>query len=272
VHAVVLQPRRFAQIKDFPLPLPELHGEESPREKELHVLVNAGDESWWSSEIEAYRGIGLTSDLATATSDAWRIDLDRENEVRAALGMGARTLPADSPRKYIVAKTARARAWARRAALQRSIDPGEIVAVVESPPAETQATEIETAIHARDFRMPGALPVCPGAFGGSTVVVLPDGTPRDEVDAWLALEKDDPLAAQSRFLRLRVSTGSGEHALVNVLARLLEEKRKNALIVPAVFCSDGAAMRALQHDVAGLEDQMTLSWRPGLGIVGARTR
>ncbi len=272
VRAVVLQPRQFAAIKDFSLPLPELRGDAPAREKELHVLVNAGDEGWWSSEIEAYRGVGLPSDLATATHDAWQIDFDRENAVRAALGLGARTLPADAPRKYILAQTARARAWARRAALHRSIDPGELVAVVDAPPEDAQATEIPTAIHARDFRMPGALPMSPGAFGGTTVVVLPADMPQDEVDAWLALEKDDPIAAQSRFSRLKVATGSADHALPTVLAQLLEKKRKNVLIVPAVFCSDGASMRALQNSVVRFEDEMTLTWRPGLGLAVANPR
>jgi hypothetical protein len=41
------------------------------------------------------------------------------------------------------------------------------------------------------------------------------------------------------------------------------------LIVPAVFCADGARMRALQHSVRELDDRMTLVWQPGLGSLGA---
>jgi hypothetical protein len=155
-------------------------------------------------------------------------------------------------------------------ALQRRLEHGENVAVVTAPPAEGDAIEIETAIHASDFRSGTALPRCPGPFGGTTVLVLPEEMPADEVDAWLALEKDDPLARQSRFHRLRVATDSGENALATVLAQLLENNRKNVLIVPAVFCADGARMRALKESVREHEDALSIHWRPGLGGLGQR--
>jgi uncharacterized iron-regulated protein/predicted esterase len=265
VHAIALGPRRFADIKDFPLPLPELEGDGPRPHKSLEVFVKAGDETWWSSETEAYRGIGLASELATATSDVWRTDLDRENAVRAGLGLEPRALPAASPRRFIVAEGPRASAWARRIALKRGLEKGELVAVVAAPPPDVEAKEIPTAVHATDFRTPGALPMCPGGFGGTTIVVMSDDMAQDEVDAWLALEKDDPLAAHSRFHRLRIATGSGDHALAKVLEKLSAEKRKNVLIVPATFCADGATMRALQGKVRDWEDKMTIAWRPGLG-------
>ena len=53
-------------------------------------------------------------------------------------------------------------------------------------------------------------------------------------------KQDDPLAKQSRFHRVRIATTSGELALPAVLTQLLEKGRKNVLIVPAVFCADGA--------------------------------
>jgi hypothetical protein len=99
--------------------------------------------------------------------------------------------------------------------------------------------------------------------------VLPEGLPAEEVDDWLTLEKDDPLAKKSRFHRLRIATASGERALPALLSGLLEQGRKNVLIVPAVFCADGASMRTLQHGVREFDDRMTLVWQPGLGSLGA---
>jgi uncharacterized iron-regulated protein len=269
VHAVALAPRRFAKIKDIPLPLPELAGDERKPEKSLRLFTSAEDEKWWSSEIDAYRGIGFPSELALANKDPWLSDLARENSVRVALGLEPRVVPANATRRYVLADSPRARAWARRIAARRLSSQRELVAVVLKPPSDATATELSTAVHASDFASGRSLPRCPGAFGGTTVIVLPDELSAAEVDAWLALEKDDPLAKSSRFYRLRVATGHGERALPAVLAALLEKGRKNVLILPAVFCADGASMRALQHGVHDFDDRMTIVWQPGLGSSGA---
>lgn len=268
-RAVALAPRRFAKVKDFPLPLPELAGEGPKPEKSLRLLASAGDEAWWSSEIDAYRGIGLPSELSTAKDDPWQSDLELENSVRAALGLEPRVVAADAVRRYVLASSPRARTWARRIASRHLERTGELVAVVSTQPAAGASTELSTEVHAGDFAAGRPLPRCPGPFGGTTVLVLPEGLPASEVDAWLALEKDDPLAKQSRFHRLRVAATSGDRALPALLSELLEKGRKNVLIVPAVFCADGARMRALQHSVRELDDRMTLVWQPGLGSLGA---
>lgn len=98
--------------------------------------------------------------------------------------------------------------------------------------------------------------------------MLPEDLPVEEVDAWLAVEKEDPLARRSRFHRLRIATASGVRALPAVLTELLEEDRKNVLIVPAVFCADGGSMRTLQQNKREFEDRMTSVWQPGLGSLG----
>jgi len=269
MHAVALAPRRFAKIKDIPLPLPELAGDERKPEKSLRLFTSTEDEKWWSSEIDAYRGIGFPSELALTNDDPWFRDLTRENSVRTALGLEPRVVPANAPRRYVLADSPRARAWARRIASRHSSSRRELVAVVSQPLLDGTATELSTAVHASDFAAARSLPRCPGAFGGTTVIVLPDELPAAEVDAWLALEKDDPLAKSSRFYRLRVATGHAERALPAVLAALLEKGRKNVLIVPAVFCADGSSMRALQHGVRDFDDRMTLVWQPGLGSSGS---
>jgi len=82
---------------------------------------------------------------------------------------------------------------------------------------------------------------------------------------WLALEANDPLNKMSRFHRLRIATTGGERDLPAILTELADHHRKNILIVPALFCADGETMRALKKSVRGVEDQVTLRWRPGLG-------
>jgi len=269
LRAVALAPRRFAKIKDFPLPLPELAGTARRPEKSLELAASAGDEEWWSSEIEAYRRIGFPGELRTASGDPWVRDLERENAVRAALGLESRAVAADAARRYVVAESPRARAWARRIASRHLAETGELVAVVSSAAEAGTASELPTQVRAADFASGRPLPRCPGAFGGTTVVVLPETLPAEEVEAWLALEGDDPLAKKSRFHRVRIATASGERALPAVLSKLLADGRKNALIVPAVFCADGASLRALQQSVRELDDRMTLVWQPGLGSLGA---
>jgi hypothetical protein len=271
LRAVALAPRRFAKIKDFPLPLPELAGDDRRPEKSLRLFASAGDEAWWSSEVDAYRGIGIESELATANGDPWQSDLERENAVRAALGLEPRVVAADAARRYVLAESPRARAWARRIASNHMRKDGERVAVVSTPPPEGTSSELSTQIRAGDFAAGRTLPRCPGAFGGTTIVVLPEGLAAAEVDAWLALEKDDPIAKKSRFHRLRIATASGERALPTLLSGLFDKGRKNVLIVPAVFCADGASMRALQHSVQAFDDRMTIVWQPGLGSSGAES-
>ena len=259
VRAVAREPRRFAKVKDFPLPLPELAGQARAPAKSLRLAVAPADEAWWASEIEAYRGIGFESELVIAGADPWRRDLERENAVREALGLETRAATEQGTRRYVIAESPRARAWARRLGSRHFAETGELVAALAEPTDLAKA--LDTAVH------PGApLPRCPGAFGGTTVVVLPEGLEEPEIASWLALEADDPLAKESRSQRLRVATD-----LPGTLASILAEGRKNVLIVPAEFCADGARMRELRRQVVDFEDRMTLQWLPGLGGTSPRT-
>ena len=264
VRALALGPRRYSGIKDFPLPLAELRGDAPRVEHSLALLVDAADEEWWKSETAEYAAIDLPSRVTSFGSDPWQAELERENAVRGALGLAPRTLAESAPRKHVVVGTPRMRAWARRIAFDAAKS-GELVALVPSAPADPGSSEIPLAIHAGDFAQNARLPRAPGAFGGTTVVVLPDGLAPEELAAWQALAKDDPLAKKSRFHRLVLASESGERALAVVLGELVAKNRKNALIVPALWCADGTRMRALQQAAAPFEDRMTLHWRPGLG-------
>lgn len=264
VQAFAFGPRQYSDIKDLSLPLPELRGATPPAHKSLAVFGSAADEAWWSGEVAEYNGVGFASRFETSVADAWHAELEQENTVRAALVLPARTLRADAPRAHILVSSPRARAWARPLALAH-LEQGELVALLAQAPAGGDSKPIELSAHAADYDGRLQLPRCPGAFGGTTVLVLPDGMDAAELQAWKELEARDPLAKSSRFHRLVLATQSGERALPVVLAEQQAKHRKNILILPAVWCADGARMHALRESARAFEDALTLHWRPGLG-------
>jgi len=265
-RALAFEPRRFASISDFPLPLPELRGDAPAPEKSLRVSARDADVEWWTGELAQYRAVEFDAALAPAATDAWATEVQRENEVRSALGLETRVVAADAPRAHVRVDGARAKSWARGLADARSRRDGSRIALISDSALDAAgSSEIALTIRAADFAQPGRLPRCPGSFGGTTVVVLPTDLSLEEVEAWRALEVADPLSKTSRFHRLVVAEASGERTLPVVLAELVAKKRTNVLVVPAVWCADGATMRALQRSTREFEDRMTLQWRPGLG-------
>ncbi len=286
LEAVALSPRRYAKIKDFPLPLPEFRGDDTPPDKSLRVIVGEDDDAWWTAELSEYAEIGLDSSKIAATGDPWEVDLEAENALRSALGVEpvfqpvedrSHTAATAAPQakslryRYILVDgdSPRARHWARLRALRSTAQDGVRVAVLETPPEEAGHGRIPTDILPETFAGADALPRCPGPFGGTTVVVVPDGADRLDagptLEAWLALEEDDPLAKRGRFHRLRIAVAEGERSLPDVLSKLHDAGRNNVLIVPATFCADAATMRTLKRSVRRFENQMTLQWLPGLG-------
>ena len=266
-RAVALTPRKFAKIKDFPLPLPEYRGDAPAPDKALRVIARPGDVEWWTGEIGEYAGIGFESELSTVSDDPWAVEVEAENALRAALGLDAAAVSAASSRSYVLAEsdTPRGRHWARLLALSQAASGSGPVAVLDAAPDDSEAQLVETGISPRGAAHPGRIPPCPGPFGGTTVLVLPDDTPDDEAQAWIALEQDDPLAKRNRFHRLRIVTGDRDRTLPAMLEQLEAKGRKNVLIVPAEFCADGETMRALERVARPFADRMTLRWIPGLG-------
>ncbi len=264
VQALGFGPRLYSDIKDLSLPLPELRGAAPPARKSLAIFGSAADEGWWAGEVAEYNGVGFQSRFEQAGSDPWRSELEQENQVRKALGLEERAVPTAAPHAHIVVASPRARSWARPLALEH-LEQGELVALLAKAPESGDSKAIELAAHAADYDGKLQLPRCPGAFGGTTVIVLPDGMDPAELQAWKDLEAKDPLAKASRFHRMVLASQSGERTLPVVLAELQAKKRKNILILPAVWCADGAQMRALRDSAREFENALTLHWRPGLG-------
>ena len=240
LKAVAVDPRQYAKLKDFPLPMPEVYGDLKPPAKSLQVIGSQADGQWWGDELKQYTEAGVPSQMVMSAEDPWQTEFQEEDAIREALGLPTVAQPAVAARRYILVDgtTPRARHWARLHAQWMIAAGGPPVAVVSQPPPDAQATPISTEIHPHTFSAADALPTCPGPFGGTTVLVLPPQVDAQQLKAWKTIEENDPLAKGSRFHRLRVATTSGPGSLRDVLATLQAENRKNILIVPAVFFAD----------------------------------
>ena len=269
-RTAAFQPRHYAKLKDFPLPLPE-YGDGTERAVSLTVSGSAEDEAWWNDELTAYRGVGLAASFDMHEDPAAGRDGRQEAALREALGLpDPETAGAAAPAYMTVpTDTPRARHWARLYALRHTAATGNPVTLVdagEAPPAESATIALTHAVHPSTIG--DALPRCPGPFGGTTVLVLPPDLPSADVKAWIALEENDPLTRASRFHRLRIAVqdaSAEERTLPNMLATLEGEGRKNVLIVPALFCADPATMSSIERQARGFANRMTIQWLPGLG-------
>lgn len=261
---LALRPRGFTKLKDIPLPLPELRGDEPAPSAPLHVLTHADDADFWTQELGNYEAIGRAVQLEAPAADT---DLDAAawSWMRERLGLARQGEPA-GPEHFVVAHGDRARAWARLRAIELERELGHAVRVVPEPPANTPPEHVhDLAPTPEDLRTPGRIPKAAGPFGGTTVLVLGPWIEGSEREAWEALERDDPLQAASRFHRLRLAELGGERDLALVLSELAEAGRNNVLIVPAEFCAEPSTMHGLRAGVRALESRMNLQWRPGLG-------
>jgi len=279
-RAMAFEPRRYAKLKDFPLPLPE-DGIEHGHASSLTVLGSPGDESWWREELAAYREIGIAGSFVVRDSNAFGRDERQASALRDALGLPAASPNAASPltttpavaRMIVSVDTPRARHWSRLYALRHTAKTGQPVALMrpddatdDSRDRDNPASEINPAIH--PSTVSEIIPRCPGPFGGTTVLVLPEGISAADAQAWIALEDADPLAKASRFHRVRIAMLgeiTEDRSLQNVLSTLASEGRKNVLVVPAVFCADTAMMHMLERQTRKVADTMTIQWLPGLG-------
>jgi uncharacterized iron-regulated protein len=294
-QGLAIGPRQYLKLRDMALPLPESWGKLQPPNRRLTVLGGPKDEPFWTAESAAYREVGVPTELAVLDADPWSREGQIASHLERALGLIAdqpSAGPAVSPavqRSYLLLESdsPRGRQWARLQALWHSEPQVNQIAVVDSVPIDSNATRFATEIRPSNLATAGALPRCPGPFGGTTVLVLPPDSSDDAARDWLTLVENDPLAKQSRFYRTRIArsppasrlaiagnpggdeppsnTAAGIAELPDVLAKLLSENRKNVLLVPAVFYADADWLRRLRKSLKPLEEQMTLQWSPGLG-------
>ncbi|HTE07070.1 MAG TPA: ChaN family lipoprotein, partial [Planctomycetota bacterium] len=89
-RCIAWQPRGDASIRDIPLPLPELRGDQPRPDVSLRVLAGPRTSAWWKDELAGYAGVGLPAELVALSADPWTAPLQFENELREALGLPAR--------------------------------------------------------------------------------------------------------------------------------------------------------------------------------------
>ena len=133
----------------------------------------------------------------------------------------------------------------------------------------------DLAITPAAFADGSRLPRSSGAFGGTTIVVLPATATADELAEWKALEEPDVIQQKSRFHRLRIAQGYGDSSPRAVIEKLRAEnaQRRDFLLVPAILCADESELLALRAGLGDLATQVNLEFLPGLGAalpIGAR--
>ncbi len=267
VQGIAIGPRQFSKIKDFPLPLVEDWGSETPPERQLHVIAHEQDQDWWQSELKEYEGVGLKTRYGNLETNAWLNEHQFHSAVFEALGLEPLKPDFSRIRKYVVSRygTAKEKHWLRTYAWRHSDDKTHTAVVDERRAAGfTDIEKLDDTITV-DMIRKGSVPRCPGPFGGTTILVLGEGQ-AEESEPWLDLEINDPLTALSRFHRVRIAVlGEGDRSLANVLQKLQSENRKNVLIVPAEFYAGDEVLKNLERAAEPFTDQMTIQWLPGLG-------
>jgi hypothetical protein len=182
--------------------------------------------------------------------------------VRAAAGLAPRELPSDAPRAHVVAgESPRSKAWARLLAAERA-KRGELVAVLDAPREESGSKAIELAVRAADYASGAGLPRAPDRSRND----------RDRAARWNAGRRGrgvDRARERRRHREAESLPPSRRRHRVGrtarcrtVLTELAAKKRKNVLIVPAVWDAEPALLRDLRRSVRAFENQMTLQWPP----------
>ncbi|MCA8977330.1 MAG: ChaN family lipoprotein [Planctomycetes bacterium] len=195
--------------------------------------------------------------------------------VRDKLGLPPERASQDEATELLVlpSELPRAREWAE-VYRQRLLRTGTIARIVtaDSVPEGVDAAHRRLltigaggTFELTSFASGRGLPLPGGAFGGTTVVVLPDGTAEAEREVWRELERKNVLKRRSMFANLAVAEGTADRCLPQVVAALKAKGRSRVLIVPAVFCADAATMRALQAQLGPVAQGMDVHWLPGLG-------
>ncbi len=182
--------------------------------------------------------------------------LDAETEVRRADSAPARTLAGEPVQISITTDTPIALQWARLHARLAEQDgtPRSVVVAPSVAPTLTVSPEI--------FSEGKGLPLAPGPFGGTTILVLPAGLDPAVRDAWAKLGEDDVLKKRSRFATLVVVDDAG---LGPKLDELREKGKRSMLIVPAAFAESAERMKAIAALVQPHEEGLDVHYLPGLG-------
>jgi uncharacterized iron-regulated protein len=297
VPLIAAAPRRYAAIREMSLPLeiPNLAGESGLAGKRLTVMTGPDDEDWWKEELEDYRGANLEGEVVPLSDSAWDRFHEVEAAVRKRLGLEPAAPPesdAEATMLVLASEEATARVWARRIGRRMEAN-GARVAVVTADEARSLLesepdvswtvrplafdgetidldelpgnAEISEPYRAEDLSGGQYLPLAPGAFGGTTIVILPEGMDEDEITAWSELASSGAIRHRSRFASMRVVRDAEDGALAAALAEIVDSGRTSVAIVPAVFYAGPETMWKWSRQAEPYRDALDIAWMPGLG-------
>jgi uncharacterized iron-regulated protein/predicted esterase len=193
----------------------------------------------------------------TATSAA------EERLVREALGLASRASDDVSGTIALPVDTRTGRNWAELvAATMRAAGTAVEVAVGRSA---KEATVLDEAWLRDRFASGAGFPRPEAAFGGATILVLPEPATKAQRDAWSAIV-DKGAAERGRFSPLRLATRKDLREHISALA---STGTADVLVVPLEFAAPLSRMRALHEAAGDPPDSLTLHWLPGLGAAAA---
>lgn len=218
---------------------------ESPKDRTVTI---GGTPEAMGSAVE-------TLELAKVEANTRRVD-DIEAEIREGLGLPARTLGGQAIEMRIAVDTPIARQWARLHARLAERDGKPRTVVID--PSQPPTLNVDPAFFAEGQ----GLPLAPGAFGGTTILVLPNGLDPKIKDAWQALGEQDVLKKRSRFATLVVVEDT---TLGTTLDALREKGKRSMLILPAAFAVGAERMDEIQRRVEGHDQELDIHYLPGLG-------
>jgi len=265
---VACAPRRFTKLRMQPLPSPEM---KRAATQKLAILPLPADVEWWTKEGGDWGETGLAVEVVPAAADAWARLRQLRGHLWTALNMEAPDVAEPDPRPLLVLETdtPRARFWAHRRALRLEAEVvarPELARFREARPDTTYDERVLGPVAAADLADGKGIPLAAGPFGGTTVLVVPDGATEEERLAFRKLEADNVLHRRSRFASLAVVANDAE--LAAALEKVKASGRTSVLVVPAVFCADAERMARLAKAAAPWEDTLDLQFLPGLGGEG----
>lgn len=218
---------------------------------ELRSVTVAGKADEMAATVKTLELAGLDTELFPTDS------LGFEGEFRSFFGMPARDLSGDSPIPMrITVDTPIALQWAQLHA--RLAERDGALHAAELDPSQPPTLTVDPAT----FSEGRGLPLAPGAFGGTTILVLPAALDPAVRAAWVKLGEDDVLKKRSRFATLVVVDDT---TLGVKLDELREKGKRSMLIVPAAFAEGEKRMEEIQALVHPHEDGLDVHYLPGLG-------
>lgn len=243
--------------------------DKAPVTRSLLLAAAATDRAALDHVAADFAKIGTKAEVAPLLPGAAALaDL-----VRQRLGLQPRARAGEPLLLVLDADLPRARQWAELLAsrlLQEGL-PARVVTAAEVPADAKPASVRHLRVGAdgmwpiSTFAQGDHLPLAGGDFGGATVVVLPADLVDADRAAWQQLEQANVLRRHGMFNSLMLAQEDGEPSLAQVLEQLRQRGRTRALVVPATFCVDGAAMQALRQQAGPAAAALELLWLPGLG-------